>query len=218
MPWHAPSSCSALRWHRSSLRIGLHTGEIQLRDESNYIGPTINRASRVRDLAHGGQTVLTAATEELVLDHLPSEGMWLTDLGSHKTTRHSPVLSALSSCRIRTYASTFRLCESRTAVVDTGSSDTADELVGRATEISELVQNSEREPPCDPYRRRRCGETRLAVEFVSSARRRLRRPQSTMSTWPPSPMPVLSRERSPGAFGMPDQPGYSTDRRTRPAA
>ena len=53
------------------LRIGLHTGEIQLRDEGNYIGPTINRAGRVRDLAHGGQIVLTGATEELVLDHLP---------------------------------------------------------------------------------------------------------------------------------------------------
>lgn len=65
------------------VRIGLHTGEIQLRDESNYIGPTINRAARVRDLAHGGQTVLTAATEQLVVDHLPP-GAWLHDLGSHQ--------------------------------------------------------------------------------------------------------------------------------------
>src|SRR6185437_7036799 len=65
------------------LRIGLHTGEIQLRDEANYIGPTINRTARVRDLAHGGQTVLTAATEQLVVDYLPS-GAWLTDLGSHQ--------------------------------------------------------------------------------------------------------------------------------------
>ena len=32
------------------LRIGLHTGEIQLRDEGNYIGPTINRTARLRDL------------------------------------------------------------------------------------------------------------------------------------------------------------------------
>ncbi|MDT5247600.1 MAG: hypothetical protein QOJ28_234, partial [Mycobacterium sp.] len=40
------------------LRIGLHTGEVRLRDEGNYIGPTINRTARLRDLAHGGQTVL----------------------------------------------------------------------------------------------------------------------------------------------------------------
>ncbi len=64
------------------LRIGVHTGDIQLRDEGNYIGPTINRTARLRDLAHGGQSVLSAVTEAIVVDHLPGEA-WLTDLGSH---------------------------------------------------------------------------------------------------------------------------------------
>jgi predicted ATPase/class 3 adenylate cyclase/DNA-binding CsgD family transcriptional regulator len=64
------------------LRIGVNTGEIQLRDEGNYIGPTINRTARLRDLGHGGQTVLSGATESMVLDHLP-DGAWLNDLGSH---------------------------------------------------------------------------------------------------------------------------------------
>jgi predicted ATPase/class 3 adenylate cyclase/DNA-binding CsgD family transcriptional regulator len=64
------------------LRIGVHTGEIQLRDEGNYIGPTINRTARLRDLAHGGQTVLSGVTEAIVVDHLPGDA-WLTDLGSH---------------------------------------------------------------------------------------------------------------------------------------
>ncbi len=66
-----------------TLRIGIHTGEVQLRDESNYVGSTINRAARVRDLAHGGQTVLTSVTEELVADRLP-EGAWIKDGGSHQ--------------------------------------------------------------------------------------------------------------------------------------
>jgi class 3 adenylate cyclase len=64
------------------LRIGLHTGEVQLRDESNYIGPTINRTARLRDLAHGGQTVLSNTTSDLVEDRLPATA-WLTDLGTH---------------------------------------------------------------------------------------------------------------------------------------
>jgi class 3 adenylate cyclase len=64
------------------LRIGMHTGEIQLRDDANYAGPTINRTARLRDLAHGGQTVLSGATEPLVVDRLP-DGVWLTDLGSY---------------------------------------------------------------------------------------------------------------------------------------
>jgi predicted ATPase/class 3 adenylate cyclase/DNA-binding CsgD family transcriptional regulator len=70
------------------LRIGVNTGEIELRDEGNYIGPAINRTGRLRDLAHGGQTVLSGATESMVLDHLPADA-WLTDLGTH-TLRDLP--------------------------------------------------------------------------------------------------------------------------------
>ena len=64
------------------LRIGIHTGEVQLRDEGNYAGPTINRTARLRDLGHGGQTLLSGATEPLVVDRMP-DGAWLTDLGTH---------------------------------------------------------------------------------------------------------------------------------------
>src|SRR5258705_2908218 len=64
------------------LRIGLHAGEVQLRDEGNYIGPTINRTGRLRDLAHGGQTVLSSTTSDLVTDRLPHDA-WLADLGVH---------------------------------------------------------------------------------------------------------------------------------------
>ncbi|HYR13538.1 MAG TPA: adenylate/guanylate cyclase domain-containing protein, partial [Mycobacterium sp.] len=77
----------ALELQRASLepirlRIGVHTGEVQLRDEANYIGPTINRTARLRDLAHGGQTVLSATTSDLVCDRLPPDA-WLSDLGTH---------------------------------------------------------------------------------------------------------------------------------------
>lgn len=65
------------------LRIGLHTGEVQLRDAANYIGPAINRAARIRDLAHGGQTVLSGTTEDLVAEALP-DGAWLADLGKYE--------------------------------------------------------------------------------------------------------------------------------------
>ena len=64
------------------LRIGLHTGEVQLRDEANYIGPTINRTARIRDLGHGGQTVLSGTTTDLVCDRLPADA-WLAELGTH---------------------------------------------------------------------------------------------------------------------------------------
>ena len=65
------------------LRIGVHTGEVRLRDEGNYIGSTVIRAARLRDLAHGGQTVLSGTSSDLVVDRLPAE-TWLTDLGTHR--------------------------------------------------------------------------------------------------------------------------------------
>jgi class 3 adenylate cyclase len=81
------------------LRVGVHTGEIQLRNEGNYIGPTINRSARLRDLAQGGQTVLSGATEEMVFDRLPAE-TWLTDLGSHEL-RGVPARNVWCSCATR---------------------------------------------------------------------------------------------------------------------
>ena len=65
-------------------RFGAVTPGVQggLRDESNYAGPTINRTARLRDLGHGGQTVLSGATEAMVVDRLPAAA-WLTDLGTH---------------------------------------------------------------------------------------------------------------------------------------
>ena len=72
------------------LRIGVHTGEIQLRDEGNYAGPTINRTARLRDLGHGGQTLLSGTTEDLVVERLPDD-TWLVDLGTHELRdRHPP--------------------------------------------------------------------------------------------------------------------------------
>lgn len=65
------------------LRIGVHTGEVMLRDEGNYAGPTVNRTARLRDLAHGGQTVLSAVVRDLVEDALPADA-WLIDLGAHQ--------------------------------------------------------------------------------------------------------------------------------------
>ena len=80
--WRVRWRCSGHRWRRSGCASALHTGEVQLRDEGNYIGPTINRTARLRDLAHGGQTVLSGTTSDLVVDRLPADA-WLTDLGTH---------------------------------------------------------------------------------------------------------------------------------------
>jgi predicted ATPase/class 3 adenylate cyclase len=68
---------------RLRLRIGVHTGEVRRRGEGNYAGSTINRAARLRDLAHGGQTVLSQVSAALVAEGLPV-GASLRDLGFHQ--------------------------------------------------------------------------------------------------------------------------------------
>jgi predicted ATPase/class 3 adenylate cyclase/DNA-binding CsgD family transcriptional regulator len=65
------------------LRIALHTAEAQLRDEGNYFGQAVNRCARLRDVAHGGQVVLSRTTRDLVLDRLP-DGAELADRGLHR--------------------------------------------------------------------------------------------------------------------------------------
>ena len=65
------------------VRMAIHTGEAQLRDEGNYFGQTVIRCARLRGIGHGGQVLVSDATAGLVVDRLP-EGVSLTDLGTHR--------------------------------------------------------------------------------------------------------------------------------------
>ena len=62
-----------------SVRMAIHTGEAETRD-GDYFGRTVNRASRLRAIAHGGQVLLSSAAADLVVDALP-EDCGLVDLG-----------------------------------------------------------------------------------------------------------------------------------------
>jgi class 3 adenylate cyclase len=64
------------------VRVALHTGDALLRD-GDYFGAAVNRCARLRAVAHGGQTLLSSATQELIRDVLP-EGMGFRDLGEHR--------------------------------------------------------------------------------------------------------------------------------------
>ncbi len=64
------------------VRASLHTGMAEL-ETGDYYGSAVNRAARLRAIAHGGQTVLSGATFELVQDRLPT-GVTMTDMGRHR--------------------------------------------------------------------------------------------------------------------------------------
>ncbi len=64
------------------VRIGVHTGDAELRD-GDYYGPAVNRAARLMDAAHGGQILVSLATEELARDVLDDD-LGFVDLGEHR--------------------------------------------------------------------------------------------------------------------------------------
>lgn len=63
------------------VRIGLHTGEANERD-NDYFGPTLNRLARMFAAGHGGQTLLSAKTTVVLRQQLPPH-ITLQDMGLH---------------------------------------------------------------------------------------------------------------------------------------
>jgi predicted ATPase len=59
------------------VRMGVHTGEADERD-NDYFGPTVNRAARLMAIGHGGQILVSSATERIAPD-VP-----VRDLGEHR--------------------------------------------------------------------------------------------------------------------------------------
>jgi predicted ATPase/class 3 adenylate cyclase/DNA-binding CsgD family transcriptional regulator len=189
------------------LRIGVHTGEVQLRDDANYAGPTINRTARLRDLAHGGQTLLSGAAEPLVVDHLP-DAAWLIELGTHRLRDlprpervvqlcHSDLGNEFSPLR------TARTVGSQNLPVRLTS------FIGRQSEIQELHQIVEDTRLVTLAGAGGAGKTRLAVELAAQLA-----DEFPGGVWYVDLAPITNPGVVPATtartLGLPDQPGRST--------
>jgi predicted ATPase/class 3 adenylate cyclase len=64
------------------VRMGIHTGEAELRD-GDYFGSTLNRAARIMSIGHGGQILVSETTLNIAQEHLPTSAS-VRDLGQHK--------------------------------------------------------------------------------------------------------------------------------------
>ena len=67
--------------YKVKVRMGVHTGEAQLR-AGDYFGGALNRAARLMSVGHGGQILVSNASAQLLLDRLPPDTT-LRDLGEH---------------------------------------------------------------------------------------------------------------------------------------
>src|SRR5271154_158129 len=189
------------------LRIGINTGDVRLRDEGNYIGPTINRTARLRDLGHGGQTVLSGATEPLVIDRLP-DGAWLTDLGSHPLRDlprpervvqlcHPDLVNEFAPLRVSSPVASNRLPAQLTS------------FVGRDAQVAQLRELLAQNRVVTLTGAGGVGKTRLAVEVAGPMAG-----EFGDGVWYVDLAPITDPELVPvtlaRALGLPDQPGRST--------
>ncbi len=189
------------------LRIGVHTGEIQLRDEGNYAGPTINRTARLRDLAHGGQTVLSGATEPLVVDRLP-EGAWLTDLGTHPL-RDLPRPERVMQLCHPDLVNQFPPLRVSTAVVSQHLPVQLTSFIGRDTQITDVRRILADNRLVTLTGAGGVGKTRLAIQVAAQLA-----DEFSDGVWYVDLAPLTDTELAPvtvaRALGLPDQPGRST--------
>jgi predicted ATPase/class 3 adenylate cyclase len=66
------------------VRMGIHTGEAEIKDDGQYNGyMTMSRVQRLMSAGHGGQVLVSLASEELIRDD-PPENIKLRDLGEHR--------------------------------------------------------------------------------------------------------------------------------------
>ena len=189
------------------LRIGIHTGEIQLRDEGNYAGPTINRTARLRDLGHGGQTLLSGATEALVLDGLPDD-VWLSDLGTH-SLRDLPRPERVTQLCHPDLVNDFAPLRVATAVVSQRLPVQFTSFVGREADIAQVRDLVIKNRLVTLTGAGGVGKTRMAIQVAGQFSG-----DFSDGVWYVDLAPITDPDLVPittaRALGLPDQPGRST--------
>ncbi len=190
------------------LRIGVHTGEIQLRDEGNYAGPTINRTARLRDLGHGGQTLLSGATEAMVLDALPCDA-WLSDLGSH-ALRDLPRPERVIQICHPDVVNEFPPLRVSKAIISQRLPIQLTSFVGRQEQLTQVCELLTQNRLVTLTGAGGAGKTRLAIQIAGQLSG-----EFSDGVWYVDLAPITDPElvliTAARAFGLPDQPGRSTN-------
>jgi predicted ATPase/class 3 adenylate cyclase/DNA-binding CsgD family transcriptional regulator len=188
------------------LRVGVHTGEVQLDDAGDYVGPTPERAARLRDLAHGGQILVSGITRDLVVDQLPDDA-WLTDLGTHQLGDLPRPERVAQLCHSDLDVE-FPPLRTTGSVVPHGLPVQLTRFVGRVPLTNDVVKALSENRLVTLAGAGGVGKTRLAVQVAAQAAA-----EFDGNVWFVDLAPVTDPEVVPvaaiRALGLPDQPGRS---------
>ncbi len=146
------------------VRVALHTGEAVLRDARNYTGPSIHRCARLRAIGHGGQTLLSRSTYELVADSLP-DGVSVRDLGLHRLRDLARPEQVYQLCHVD-LPEDFGALRSLSALPNNLPLQTST-FVGREAEIAEVRELLGRSHLLTLTGAGGCGKTRLALQVAA---------------------------------------------------
>jgi predicted ATPase/class 3 adenylate cyclase len=116
------------------VRIAINTGPAERRLD-DYFGPALNRVARLVAAGHGGQTLLSRSTADLVRDALPA-GVELRDLGEH-TLRDLPQLERIFELRLPEVGRPFPPLRTLVDRAPAPLPTQATPLVGRERELAE---------------------------------------------------------------------------------
>src|SRR3954471_19633827 len=146
------------------VRIGLHTGEAELR-EGDYYGSTLNRAARLMGVAHGDQIVVSQLTGELVRDALP-DGVELVDLGEHRLRDVAAPIQVFQVAHPELPREFPQLQSSPISIGNLPSQLTS--FVGRDEEVAALTQAVGRAHLVTLTGTGGVGKTRLAIQVAAN--------------------------------------------------
>jgi predicted ATPase/class 3 adenylate cyclase len=156
----AQTALSAHEWGVTGalrVRVGLHTGECQLRG-GDYFGSVVNRAARIMAVAHGGQIVCSRAVVEVAGDGFPVRSLGehrLRDLGAAQELFQVgdgsfPPLSSLD-------------------VVATNLPTVVTELIGRSQDVERVLKSLEHARLVTLTGVGGVGKTRLALAVAGAS-------------------------------------------------
>ncbi|MGV0626840.1 helix-turn-helix transcriptional regulator [Mycolicibacter minnesotensis] len=117
-------------------RVALHTDEVEPISTGNYPSSLVNRATRLCDLAHGGQTVLSEPARDFAADRLP-QGAWLAELGVYRV-RGRPFPERVAQLCHRDLSTDFPPLLTGKGLPEPHFSGPLTSFVGRDTELAEL--------------------------------------------------------------------------------